>query len=347
MRDIIELIYVFNFKERKAGFNQRHFVNYLFETNALAKASSRKINVNMSSCRSKALLFFILSLSFESLANDECEHAVFEKNCDLIHRVVQVTSEDPSKEDPQKPEEHHRQTQEEYADSNELKRSVVREAFKATGILTCNEKSETAQLTGKNNVLTFAAHIFYNRADCSRSNPIQCTFALDESSEKVPVDLAPSSLKLGGCGSIASAKDWGTAKLTKPIIGVKPYDIPSDDDPPQLRYGQLVIQSSGPQDNFIVNGRHPKSVEKCFIKDNGLVFGQRSVKTDCNTGRGSSGAAQFVVEESTRKYVLGAINVAEYVTKKPGTGYDVHQLHNSSVELRGEFLKAVRENLKP
>ena len=76
------------------------------------------------------------------------EQTNFERNCDLLQRTGQVTEVD------------HRETLSAYAQRKRLSVSSVEEAFRATGILNCAGLTSTAQLTGKSNVLTAAAHSF-------------------------------------------------------------------------------------------------------------------------------------------------------------------------------------------
>lgn len=248
------------------------------------------------------------------------------------HNVVQITTPDG------------RKTLPEYAAAKQLPLALVEKLFKATGKVNCNGHAMTAQITGKNNVLTLASHEFYHR-DCT-TEKLTCVFTLDDElgSKEYPLDMP--SLKTGKCAYSGDSTDWATVKLEGAGPDVLPYEIPSVENPPPLVKGQPVLQVSIKHKNFKVGDKYPKTVEECIVRDVNL-HAYVPVQTDCNTGGWSSGSAQFIREESTGKTVIGAINVSESKGEGvPGSGYDPNKLYNSSVELRGEFLKAVMENLK-
>jgi hypothetical protein len=255
------------------------------------------------------------------------EQTNFEKNCDLLQRTGQVTEVD------------HRETLSAYAQRKRLSVSSVEEAFRATGILNCAGLTSTAQLTGKSDVLTAAAHSFFGPY-CTPVTPRSCFFVLED--ELFAPRYYVDSVVSPGCPQIDPGKDWAVVKLQTSVPRVRPYDYPRTD--PMLRADKPVTQVSARADNFKVGDKYPKAIEGCYLR----VINPRSwfpVLTDCNTGQWSSGAAQFI-EDEKGKTVIGAIHVAESGVGKPKSGFDPHTLFSISVPLTGDFLQALKEALK-
>ena len=254
------------------------------------------------------------------------EQTNFERNCGLLQRTGQVTEVD------------HRETLSAYAQRKRLSVSSVEEEFRATGVLNCAGLTSTAQLTGKSNVLTAAAHSFFG-LNCTRVMPPSCFFVLEDElfAPRYYVDYVVS-----GCPQIAPGNDWAVVKLQTGVPRLRPYDYPATD--PVLQTDKPVTQVSARADNFMVGDNYPKTIERCYLR----VINPRSwfpILTDCNTGQGSSGAAQFI-EDGKGKTVVGAIHVADSVGGKPKSGFDPHTLFSISVPLAGDFLQALRETLK-
>jgi hypothetical protein len=254
------------------------------------------------------------------------EQTNFERNCDLLQRTGQVTEVD------------HRETLSAYAQRKRLSVSSVEEAFRATGILNCAGLTSTAQLTGKSNVLTAAAHSFFGPY-CTSVTPRSCFFVLEDElfAPRYYVDSI-----VRGCPQIGPGNDWAVVKLQASVPRVRPYDYPETD--PMLHADSPVTQVSARADNFMVGDKYPKTIERCYLR----VINPRSwfpVLTDCNTGQGSSGAAQFI-EDEKGKTVIGAIHVADSMGGKPKSGFDPHALFSISVSLGGGFLQALKEALK-
>jgi hypothetical protein len=253
------------------------------------------------------------------------EQTNFERNCDLLQRTGQVTEVD------------HRETLSAYAQRKGLSVSSVEEAFRATGFLSCAGLTSTAQLTGRSDVLTAAAHSFFGPY-CTPVTPRSCFFVLED--ELFAPRYYVDSVVSPGCPQIA--KDWAVVKLQTSVPRVRPYDYPRTD--PMLQVDKPVTQVSARADNFMVGDKYPKTVERCYLR----VINPRSwfpVLTDCNTGPGSSGAAQLI-EDDKGKTVVGAIHVADSVGGKSKSGFDAHTLFSISIPLAGDFLQALREALK-
>jgi hypothetical protein len=271
-----------------------------------------------------------ISSDRREMLSPACIRPGFHRNDGLLHNVVMVTTTD------------HRETLDQYADRKKYDRYKVEASFKATGILNCSGMEATAQLTGSKKVLTTCAHAFFND-DCTLRKVSKCFFVLNGDSYVTRYPVDPDSLRSGGCPSHDRRKDWATIKLSTEVPGVAPYDYPQKDQP--LVKNQPIVQVSARNINFKIGDTYPKTIEECFIRD---IFDHATLPllTDCNAGKWSSGAAQFVIDKFTGKTVIGAINVAESLVNPPQTGYDPDGLFNVSVPLSGKFLEALKENLK-
>lgn len=275
-------------------------------------------------------LALLLCLSQPPVAGNEinCRKSASE-SCEALHHVIWVTNED------------HRKTIPDFARANNIPVDQFERTTKATGVINCGGREYTAQITGKSNVLTTAGHAFW-RPDCRKVELKLCGFRLDNDPNAFEYGLKSEITE--GCPFPDMGKDWAVAKLKMPVPRVTPYDIPSSDI--AFSKDKPIRQISAKHENFVVSGSHPKTAENCFWRDPS-PFHANVIQHDCNTGLESSGSAQFVREDGTNRFVIGAIHVAERINGNlPGTGYDRMGLYNLSVPLSGAFRAAVMESQK-
>lgn len=118
-----------------------------------------------------------------------------------------------------------RQSPEQFAAAESLNVKDVKRAHAASGLVECGEAHGAGQLTLVGNVITTAAHVFYDEQGALRGTG--CTFAIeiDGRSVRVPVDL--TSIKAGSTNPYAfpAVHDWAVAKLTKTIADATPYQL--------------------------------------------------------------------------------------------------------------------------
>lgn len=210
--------------------------------------------------------------------------------------------------------------------------------FAASGSIECGNGQASAQLVGDNKTITTAGH-FFHQSDCQPKNRKSCTFDMftaDGKFNRIPVKM--DSLKMGRCPTLNRNRDWAVVQLERPLEGVEPYAIPSDDF--AVKENTTILQISGAADNFFIKGDYPRSLEFCRIFE--VVVGHdHPIRHDCDTGKGASGSGQYVSVGAT--LVIISMNVSETTVMAEGTKYIMNINFNVSTPVSGDFLKAIRE----
>ena len=231
-----------------------------------------------------------------------------------------------------------RQSPEEFAAAENLNAKDVKRAHAASGLVECGEAHGAGQLTLVGNVITTAAHVFYDEKGALRGTG--CTFGIEVEgrSVRVPVDL--TSIKAGSTNPYAfpAVHDWAVAKLTKTIADAIPYQL-SDS-----------VQAQAPVE-FVARGHidwgdgRRMSMEACRLHDQ-LSVGQegtREFSFDCETGDGASGGAVLMGDDQMQ---LGAILVG-WRSNKPYRAVPFSPTHyNFAVSIEGAFRAAVLDAAK-
>ena len=231
-----------------------------------------------------------------------------------------------------------RRSPEEFAADGKLSVKDVKRVHAASGLVECGEAHGAGQLTIVGNVITTAAHVFYDEKGSLRGN--NCTFATELNGQpvRVPVDL--TSIKAGSTNPYAfpAVHDWAVAKLTKSISDATPYQL-SDSVQPQ---SAIEFVARGHIDWG--DGRR-MSMEACRLHDQ-LSVGQegtREFSFDCETGDGASGGAVLMGDDQMQ---LGAILVG-WRSNKPYRAMPFSPTHyNFAVSIEGAFRTAVLDAAK-
>jgi hypothetical protein len=231
-----------------------------------------------------------------------------------------------------------RRSAEDFATEQKLNVKDVKRTHAASGLVECGEAHGAGQLTMVGNVITTAAHVFYDEKGALRGGT--CTFAIELNGQpiRVPVDL--TSIKAGSTNPYAfpAVHDWAVAKLTKSIADIAPYQL-SDSVQPQAAV------------EFVARGHidwgdgRRMSMEACQLHDQ-LSAGQegtREFSFDCETGDGASGGAVLMGEDQMQ---LGAILVG-WRSNKPYRAVPFSPTHyNFAVSIEGAFRTAVLDAAK-
>ena len=222
-----------------------------------------------------------------------------------------------------------RQTLTEYAKAKHILLLDINRKFSPTGLFSCEGQWATGQLTGANNIVTTASHVFHDK-NCKKYQSVKhCFFKPVNSKRRCSVDL--SSL-IFGCDPDFIDKDWAVAKLDRPVENTNFYDVP-------LPYivipeHQPITQVSYLHKNFKQKGNYPPTAQDCMVRAE-----QRATYLhDCDTGGGSSGSAQLIGN------TLVGINVGECVCDDNRSEFS-EKYWNIGVPLRGEFLSSIKKLL--
>ncbi|MGE4132235.1 MAG: hypothetical protein AB7F86_11395 [Bdellovibrionales bacterium] len=204
----------------------------------------------------------------------------------------------------------------------------------AVGVIDCGVKT-TAQVTGKNDVITMAGHNFFwpsPQRHCNPSHHVKsCTFQLFGSKEIYHVRM--ETLR-ASCDENRTDQDWAVAKLDRPIRNVTPLEVP----------GNAAIFYSGAKITTISAARDDRSVQmvqECSVYDYG-IHAYYPLKTDCLTFDGFSGSAQLI-EDPNGRLILGAIHIGWLGRAGGSTTFNVVNDFRYSAELKGKFLDAIQE----
>lgn len=259
---------------------------------------------------------------------------------DMFHQIVQVEEHDT------------RQTFEEYAKERRVPVSQIRAKFSGSGIVVCNDNTPiSAQVTGSRNVISTAGHLFRDPDSCRDKDFSKGCYFHTESTPNVKYEIDLKSLRMEqSCVPGQRSDDWAVLKLKRPVPNkVKPYKIPAEDV--ELGPNTEVVHVAAYSSDFERNGQRLSHVQHCLIRGADYMF-NAPVRTNCTTGKGSSGSGQFI--EDNNELVMVAINVHEKIGNrtKPKMGFndgsqDVRKaLYNGSVPLSGNFLTTIHEMVK-
>ncbi|HXW71522.1 MAG TPA: trypsin-like peptidase domain-containing protein [Methylocella sp.] len=226
-----------------------------------------------------------------------------------------------------------RRSVDEFAAEQKLDAAVLHIRFAASGLVECGDAHGAGQLTLANDVITTAAHVFFDERGVPRAKT--CYFALENRGKETRIPIESASIVAGSRDpyAIAAVHDWAVARLSRPVEGITPFTL---------------AEGAAPNEpvEFVARGHidwgdgRRLSMEKCHLFDQLSVGseGTREFSFDCETGDGASGGA---VVMSADKPVIGAILVG-WRSNKPFRSAPFSKYHyNFAVTVEGAFKKAV------
>jgi hypothetical protein len=213
--------------------------------------------------------------------------------------------------------------------------------YAATGMIVCSGVYSTAQLTVKSDVVTTAAHAFYDTDGNPRGDLSTCHFNIMSDGQQLQVPLDVSSLVVGSRNpyALAPVHDWAVVRLVKEVPGAQPYGI---GDPGPV--GTQVVMLAHRHRGWIHDGA--KAIETCALRIESLTEKDmpRELAIDCSAGEGASGSAIMVPGQA------GAM-VGIYVgwrsthPDRPGPFSMTHM--NFGVAVEGPFRTAINVMTSP
>lgn len=153
--------------------------------------------------------------------------------------------------------------------------------YAATGVVECGGMRGIGQLTGAADVVTSAAHLFFDEAGRPRADHGRCVFVLETPAGRTTVPIVPDARLCGSTSPYGEAgrHDWAAVRLARPVSGVRPYGVGGRPAP-----GEAVV--------VVAFERGSETSQLCRVRavmpsENGA----REIRTDCTGFDGMSGAA--------------------------------------------------------
>ena len=229
---------------------------------------------------------------------------------------------------------HGRQTADEFAAANHLDAAELRKAHEASGIIICGRAHGAGQLTLANNVITTAAHVFFDEKGHPRAK--SCTFVQLNGKGVTATGIDLKSIVAGSTNPYAlpAVNDWAVARLEKPVSGPTPYEL-------------AAAPKADTKVEFVARGHidwgkaQRMSFQNCELHDqtNRSAEGTREFAMDCDTGDGASGGA--LMEHTAAGDRLAAVLVG-YRSIDPEAALPFSAEHyNFVVTVEGAFREAV------
>ncbi|TBW37988.1 hypothetical protein EYW49_10265 [Siculibacillus lacustris] len=161
---------------------------------------------------------------------------------------------------------------------------LLAERHAATGVVECGGVRGIGQLTGRADVVTSAAHVFFDESGRSRAERGRCVFILTGAAGRTEVALTPDPRLCGSTSPYGedARRDWAVAHLARPIPGVVPYAVGAS-----VKVGEPITVVA------LESGR--RTFDFCRVRElRAAAGGGREILTDCVGFDGLSGAAYLV-----------------------------------------------------
>ena len=220
-----------------------------------------------------------------------------------------------------------------FASEHDLQEGDLVRSHEASGLIQCGNAHGAGQLTLTDDVVTTAAHVFFDENGVARA--ASCTFEITVNGAEVKVPINLSTIVAGSTKPYDEAvtSDWAVARLAHPIPGVKPYGLAQD-----IHADEAVT--------FVARGHidwgeaKKLSMQACTLHDKLSDGGQgtREFSFDCDTGDGASGGALMFDASMSR---VGAILVG-WRSNRPFRAMPFSATHyNFAVTMEGAFRQAI------
>lgn len=207
--------------------------------------------------------------------------------------------------------------------------------YAATGMVVCAGVYSTAQLTIRNDVVTTAAHAFYDASGNPRGDLSSCVFSILSGGQQRNLPLVVSSLRVGSRNpyAVAPVFDWAVVRLADMVPGAKPYALGTPGTT-----GMPIVMLAHRHRGWVHDGR--KAIEACAIRNARSVdkASPREIDIDCSAGEGASGSA-IMTPGSTNQMVGIYVGWRSTHPEKSGPYSQTHM--NFGVAVEGTFRTAI------
>jgi hypothetical protein len=231
-----------------------------------------------------------------------------------------------------------RRRAEDYAITHKVELEVLKRDHAASGLIQCGHAHGAGQLTLSSDVVTTAAHVFFDEQGARRAKSCDFIVEIDGKEKRVPVDM--KSIVAGAVRPYAAKplNDWAVAKLRHPLQEISPYTLAVD-----LALNDMVEFVARGHTNWV--DKSLMSFEECRLRaqTNQIEDGPREFAFDCETGDGASGGAVLLGDDRRQ---LGAILVGwrsdDPTTTRPFSSRN----YNFVVSIEGAFRRALSDAAK-
>ena len=213
--------------------------------------------------------------------------------------------------------------------------SVFEKRYASTGILACSGTYATAQLTIRHDIVTTAAHAFFDPEGRPRGDLSSCTFNIDVDNAHHSIPIEVSSLRVGSRRpyGVSPVHDWAVVRLKQGVPDARPYSLgtPNDERIP-------VVMLAHRHRGWVHDGM--KAIEACTLRTAHRVdYGSaREIGIDCSAGEGASGSAILLPGSNT---AMIGIYVGWRSTHPDSAGPYSPNHMNFGVAVEGPFRNAV------
>lgn len=213
--------------------------------------------------------------------------------------------------------------------------STFEKRYAATGMMICAGVYSTAQLTMRNDLVTTAAHAFYDSEGNPRGDLSSCVFAINVEGVVHQMPLITTSLRVGSRNpyAVSPAYDWAVVQLAAPVPQARPYLLGKS-----VTAGSEVVLLAHRHRGWIHDGS--KAIEGCRVRAERTAASSdpREIGIDCSAGEGASGSAIMTPGD-------GGSIVGIYVgwrSTHPETAGPYSSTHmNFGIAIEGAFRNAV------
>jgi len=222
-----------------------------------------------------------------------------------------------------------------YARRKRLDARQLEKQHAGSGLVRCGNARGAGQLTLTDDIITSAAHVFFDERGEPRALRGVCEFVVEAGGEQIVTEIDTETLVVGSHIPYvaAPADDWAVARLRRPVRTAAPYAIGAP-----KRGANVQFVARGHVD---WGGGHETSIEDCRLRDalDLGAEGTREFSFDCAAGIGASGGALLDASGSN----LLAIYVG-YHSPEPGARLAFSPTnYNFAVTVEGAFRRAVLE----
>ena len=229
-----------------------------------------------------------------------------------------------------------RATIETFAIERRLDPAALRRRYAGTGIVHCGASHGSGQLTVADDVITTAAHVFYDHNGALRADSAHCRFVVETGGQEISTAIELKSLITGSTHPYDedAVHDWAVAKLARPVREAEPYPLAPETresaQTPVLYVARGAVDWQAGQ---------KASMQDCRMRDdlkNGAE-GTREFSFDCAAGIGGSGSG--LLDRDGGGLLAVFVGFRSVAPDKPLPFSAEH--YNFAVTVEGAFRRAV------